>query len=289
MIKKQTSSSYSLATAPRLPWLLRRVNMLRSVAAVTYKEWAAYRSHMLLSLFIGPVFFLVQRFVWTAVFQGRDQLGGFDLQQMIYYYGVATIIYYLTMDFADWNLQMHIRSGSFITFMLRPLHHRFFALAQKTGHRILGFFFEFLPIWLIFLLVFRMPLIPVYPLWSILSVALAFMMMFFINYSVGILAFWFVRTDGLRSLSEFFWNVLAGIFVPLTLFPLPLQRILFFLPFQFTTYVPVRVFLGSYELAGVSLPIPLVVGVQALAVLLMWGISELLWRLGTRKFTAVGV
>ena len=36
---------------------------LRAVAFVTWKEWAAYRSHMLLSLVVGPAFFLAQVFI----------------------------------------------------------------------------------------------------------------------------------------------------------------------------------------------------------------------------------
>lgn len=288
MDKRDEMHSTSVQQPPRLGWLQRRLKMMGAVAMVTYKEWAAYRSHMLLSLLIGPVFFLVQRFIWTAVYQGQDTVAGFSLDQMIRYYGITTIIYYLTMDFADWNLQMHIRKGSFLTFMLRPLHHRFFALSQKVGHRILGFFLEFLPIWLIFAFLFRIVLLPQNPLWAILSIILGFLMFFYLNYSVGILAFWLVRTDGIRGLIAFFRDVLAGVFIPLTLFPGAIQKILFFLPFQFTSYVPARVFLGSYELAGYSFTIPQIVGIQAVAVFLMWALSECLWNLGVRKYTGVG-
>jgi ABC-2 type transport system permease protein len=261
---------------------------LRAVAFVTYKEWAAYRSHMLLSLLVGPAFFLAQVFIWKAVYSSRESIGGFTLPQMLYYYGTASIIYYLIMDFADWNLQMLIRSGKFLTFALRPVSHRFFALAQKVGHRTLGFLFEFIPVWLIFAVVFRIPLIPARPLWAILSIVLGFLMMFLVDYTVGTLAFWLTRTDGIRALFRLFRDVLAGAFIPLSFFPVVLQKVMFFLPFQFITYVPVRVFIGSYELAGIHLSLPQVVGVQAGAVLAMWGISALVFRLGIRRYTGVG-
>jgi ABC-2 type transport system permease protein len=262
--------------------------ILKAVAFVTYKEWAAYRSHMLLTIVIGPAFFLAQRFIWSAVYGGHAVVAGFTLDGMLGYYGVSTLVYYLTMDFADWNLQMHIRTGSFLTFMLRPLSHRFYALSQKVGHRALGFLFEFLPVWLMFAFVFRITLIPAYWLWGILSVALAFLMMFLLNYSTGILAFWLVRTNGIRALAVFFRDVLAGAIVPLSLFPLPVQLVMFCLPFQFASYVPVRVLLGHYELAGISMGLPAIVGLQAVAVLLMWLVTELLWRAGVRRYTGVG-
>lgn len=279
-----------IAAAPaRLPAPRRWLDTLRAVAFVTYKEWAAYRSHMLLSLLVGPAFFLAQSFVWTAVFAGRETVGGFGLRDMLAYYGASTLIYYLTMDFADWNLQMHIRMGSFVTFMLRPLSHRWFAFAQKVGHRLLGFVFEFIPVWTIIALGFGIVLVPADWCWGLLSVALAFAMMFLVNYTVGMLAFWLVRTDGIRALFALLRDLMAGTFIPLSFFPQAVQSVLFFLPFQFTGYLPVRVFLGHYELAGISLSLPQAVGAQALAVAAMWALSGLVWRLGSRRFTGVGV
>ncbi len=268
--------------------MTRAIKTLRAVAFVTYKEWAAYRSHMLLSLFTGPAFLLAQFFIWKAVYTGKSRMAGFTLEGMLYYYGTVAVINYLIMDFADWNLQMLIRTGRFLTFALRPMHHMFFALSQKVGHRILGFLVEFIPVWLIFAIVFRIPLVPARPLWAIASIALGFLMMFLINYTAGIAAFWLTRTDGLRWLLRFIRDILAGVFVPLSFFPIAVQKTLFFLPFQFVTYVPVRVFMGSYELAGISLDIPQIVGLQGIAVLAMWGISRLFFRLGIRRFTGVG-
>ncbi len=269
--------------------MIRSIRILRAVAFVTYKEWAAYRSHMLLSLFIGPAFFLAQVFIWKAVYAGRASVGGFTLDAMLRYYGTVSVIHYLIMDFADWNLQMLVRTGKFLTFALRPMHHMFFALSQKVGHRILGFIFEFIPVWLIFALVFRIPLIPARPLWALASVALGFLTLFFINYSVGILSFWLTRTDGIRFLFRFIRDILAGVFIPLSFFPAAVQKALFFLPFQFTAYVPARVFTGAYELAGISMGIPQIVGLQAAAALLMCGVAWLLFRLGIRRYTGVGV
>ncbi len=268
--------------------LSNAIKTLKAVAFVTYKEWAAYRSHMLLSLVVGPAFFLAQVYIWHAVYAGKDTLAGFSLQQMLVYYGAASLIYYLTMDFADWNLQMLIRSGKFITYILRPMSHRYFALSQKIGHRILGFLFEFIPVWLIFFFVFRIPLIPARPIWSIISITLSFMILFYINYSTGILAFWLTRTDGIRALIRLARDLMAGVFIPLSFFPQAVQKILFFLPFQFVSYVPVRVFLGSYELAGFSLSIPQIVAMQFGALVFMMIATELLWRLGIKHFTGVG-
>ena len=262
--------------------------VMKSVAFVTYKEWAAYRSHMLVSLFIGPVFLLTQIFIWRAVYSTQDVINGLTLNQMITYYGIATIINYLIMDFADWNLQMLISTGKFITYIIRPMSHGYFALSQKVGHRILGFWVEFIPVYIILWFFFEVKLVPVMPFWTVVSLILGFIMMFLINYTIGMSAFWLTRTDGIRGVFLLVRDVFAGFYIPLNFFPLFVQKILFFMPFQFITYVPIRVFLGSYQLAGKSISIPFIVLIQGLSVLAMYLLSRFVWKLGIRKFTGVG-
>jgi ABC-2 type transport system permease protein len=269
--------------------LLKPFPILKSVAFVTYKEWAAYRSHMLVSLFVGPVNFLVQYFIWHAVFSTRGTLNGLTLEQMIAYFGAAAVINYIIYDSADWNLNMLIHTGGFVTYIIRPLSHRLFAFSQKLGHRLLGVIVEAVPVYLIITLVFGVRLVPANLFWSVVSIALGFVMYFLINYSIGIIGFWLVRAEGVRRTAQIVNLVLRGSFIPLVFFPDVVQKILFFLPFQYAMYVPVRVFTGSYDLAGYTFTLPQIVGLQAVAVIAMFLITEILWRLGIRRFTGVGV
>jgi ABC-2 type transport system permease protein len=261
---------------------------LHSVAYVTYKEWAAYRSHMVVSLFVGPVLFLVQLFIWQAIFSVRGTLNGLTLDQMITYYAIVAVINYFIFDFADWNLQMLIRTGKLLTFLLRPVSHRYFALSQKVGHRMLGLWLELTPVLLIFIFVFRIDLQPAYPFWAVMSILFSFLLMFLINYCIGMTAFWLTNTDGIRRMFMILRDVCAGVFIPLSFFPDALQKLMFFLPFQYIIYVPARVIIGSYELADLSLTIPQIVALQGVVVVVMWLVSGLLWHLGIRKFTGVG-
>jgi len=268
--------------------LKQKFDVCKAVAFVTYKEWGAYRSHSMVSIFVGPVYFIVQYFIWTAVYGGDGTLNGIEYSQMIRYFGVTALIGYLTMDFADWNLSMLIRTGKFLTFALRPLNHRFFALSQKIGHRTLGFIVEFVPCTLIFVLLFKIDMRPANLMWTLLSVALAFLMNFFVHYCIGIASFWFVQSEGIRSVYALLGSVFSGMWIPLVFFPKPLQIVQFFLPFQYTSYVPAMVFLGNYSLGDIQLAIPEIVAVQAVAVFLAYIVSELLYKAAMKQFTAVG-
>ena len=268
--------------------LKHKFDVCKAVAFVTYKEWGAYRSHSMVSIFVGPVYFIVQYFIWTAVYSGGGTLNGIEYSQMIRYFGVTALIGYLTMDFADWNLSMLISTGKFLTFALRPLNHRFFAFSQKVGHRTLGFIVEFIPCTLIFTLLFKVDMRPASFFWTILSVALAYLMNFLVNYCIGMASFWIVQSEGIRSVYALLGSVFSGMWIPLVFFPKPLQIIQFFLPFQYTSYVPAMVFLGNYSLGDIQLSIPAIVAVQAAAVLLAYIVSELLYKAAMKQFTAVG-
>lgn len=268
--------------------LKHKLDIMWAVAVVTYKEWAAYRTHSMVSIFVGPVFYLVQIFIWQAVYAGHHEINGMGLENMLSYYGICALISYLTMDFADWNLQMLIHTGKYLSFAMRPVHHRFFAFSQKIGHRTLGFVFEFLPVLLIFTLVFRIPLVPSSWLWSVISIVLSFLMNFYINYCIGLAGFWLTKTGGLRGVVQLLKNVFSGALIPLVFFPDIMQKIIFFLPFQYIAYVPAMVFTGKYSLGGVSTGIPQIVAIQAAYVVIMLLLSEWLYFLGNKRFTGVG-
>lgn len=268
--------------------LKHNLRICRTVANVTYKEWSAYRTHSMVSIIVGPVYFMVQYFIWTAVYGSHTSLGGIGLPQMIRYFGATALIGYLIMDFADWNLSMLVRTGKFLTFHLRPVDHRSFALFQKIGHRSLGFLFEFLPCLLIFIFIFGVDMRPDSFVWTFLSVVLAFLMNFYVNYMIGLTSFWLVQSGGIRSAFMLVSGIFSGALIPLDFFPHGLQIIQFFLPFQYMAYLPAMVFTGHYSLGGLELSTQQAVGMQAIAVLITFGLNELIRRQAMKQFTAVG-
>jgi ABC-2 type transport system permease protein len=124
--------------------------------------------------------------------------------------------------------------------------------------------------------------------WLLVTVALAFLMGFYVRYCLGLASFWLVDSGGVRGVFTILSGFFSGALIPLVFLPRWLQVLQFFLPFQYMVYVPAMVFTGSYSVGGTHLSIPQVVGCQAVAVAVMFLLSEVLHRAATRRFTDSG-
>lgn len=267
---------------------LRALSSIGAIAQVTLKEWAAFRSHMLVSLVTGPLRFLVMAWMWKSTMGEGDQVAGMGQSELVAYSGLAVIVTYAIFDFADWNLQMLVRTGRYATYLLLPIPHIAYAFSQKLGHRFLAMLLEALPVWLMVSWWLGRPLLPANPFWFAASVAVGFCLMFLINYATGLLGFWLTRTEGVRRCLVLVRDTLGGSYLPLAFFPLAMQPLLFCLPYAWAMYIPLRIGLGSVEVAGYAFAPPAALACQAVFTAL-WGC--LIWgfqRLALRRFLAAG-
>ena len=83
-------------------------------------------------------------------------------------------------------------------------------------------------------------------------------------------------------------DIFAGMLIPLSFFPDIVQRIMMFLPFQYTNYIPAMVWTGADSIGTLGLTVPQAVIYQAIAVVLTAGLSEIIYRSSIKRFTAVG-
>lgn len=270
----------------RNPYLFLR--MIWQVMLMGMKEFSAYRMNMVLTLVTGPLSILVQIFIWRAVFEPGTLIGGMSLTEMLTYFGASTLISIFIADQAANDLRWQVYTGSMITLLQRPINHLHFMFYQKLGQKVIAFVFEVLPLTLIIVFVFGINLIPSKVFWLVLSIALSFVLVYLVNYCIGLTAFWLISNNGLLMTIALITQLCTGALIPLTFFPGIIQKILFFLPFQYINYVPVRVFIGSYELAGYALTIPQIVGLQFVYVVVLFFITLFIWSKAMKKFTGAG-
>ncbi len=268
--------------------LVPRRGAMLAIAAVTWKEWAAFRSHMAVSLFTGPLRFLVMTWIWTSTASTGSRAAGMDVVDLVTYSGLAILVGYAVFDFADWNLQMLVRTGAYSNHLLQPMHHAWYALSQKLGHRALALLVEAVPVWVLVSLFLGRPLLPHHPVWFLLSAGLGFLLMFVVNYASGLVGFWLVRAEGVRRCVVLVRDLLGGAMLPLSFFPAAVQPLLFLTPYPWALYIPLRLGTGHVEILGRIVEPAQAVGLQALVLAASLTGLTILDALARRRFLAAG-
>jgi ABC-2 type transport system permease protein len=269
--------------------LFKKTAYIKEVLLCSFKEWISYRSHMLVSLIVMPLFFLVQYHIWTSVFSSKDTIQSYSLESMLLYFALSTIITGITYDFTSHELSESVQSGELIIFLLRPVSVFYYFFIQKIGHRIIAFFIETVPLILIYIFIFKLKFRIESLLPLILSILLSFILLYLINFIIGLFAFWIIRTDGIRRTVNIFMSFCAGSFIPLVFFPGFIQKILFIMPFQYIIYAPVSIYLGNYSLAGFKISYWFILLMQFIYIIIFYFIALKLLGKAMRKFTGAGV
>lgn len=267
---------------------LPRPGAVVAIASVTWKEWAAFRSHMMVSLFTGPLRFLLMTWIWTATSSPTNGAAGLSTDELVAYSGLAIVVGFMVFDFADWNLQMLVRTGTYVNHLLQPMHHAWYAFSQKIGHRALAMLLEALPVWILVSLFLGEPLVPRNPGWFAVSVSLGFLLMFVVNYASGLAGFWLVRAEGLRRCILLLRDTLGGALLPLSFFPLAVQPWLYCTPYPWILSIPLGIGTGHLDIAGRLYAPHQLVGLQARVLVVSLVLLALLDRVSRAKFLAAG-
>ena len=102
--------------------------------------------------------------------------------------------------------------------------------------------------------------------------------------SLGMVTFWTTRVSALFELAVGLELLLSGRLVPLPLMPAWAEDVANVLPFKWSFYFPIESLVGDLsteELLGGLL-------VQAIWIVLLTGLTAVVWRRAVRRYSAVG-
>jgi ABC-2 type transport system permease protein len=254
---------------------------------VNWAEQWQYRANLLMyQLFwlVSPVVYLA---VWVTVATNQGSVSGLTANDFITYYMTLLIVDQLTSDITIHILAYKIQDGTLASELLRPVHPILTqTLIYNIAFKALSFM-VLIPVWIVLLLLFTPNFSGV--TWLSLLVALPVILIgFLINFLIGAsltsLAFWTTRV---YSISEFYAAVVtlfSGQFVPLTLMPGLIQDVAQVLPFQLFKYAPIEIILN--RLTGAQILETYAAGLVWLVA--AWFLFNWVWRVGIKRFSAVG-
>ena len=245
-----------------------------------------YRIAMLIWLLGGIIEPLMYLVVWRTVAQQQGgSVGGYAVNDFVVYFIAMMLVEHATFSWIMWEYDYRIRMGQFSALLLKPIHPIHSDIADNIGYKfltltvlgptaaLLAWFFD--ASWqpdMRTLAVF----VPV--------LVLAFLLRFFLEWSLAMVAFWTSRLDALNQGYIVMVLFFSGRLAPLDLFPQFVQRLADVLPFRWMLAFPVELLLGRLT------PRELLIGIGAQLFWLVAGylILKFTYGAGIRRYAAFG-
>ncbi len=260
------------------------------ILRLVFIERLIYRVNFALEIVSGLLSSLIIVLLWIAIFRSSDQqvIGGYSLTEMVTYLLGGGLINSLILTTAENpETSQGIQDGSLSFLLIQPLSPYWLWFFRDLGSKLFYFLLGLLG-YLAVIFLFRNYVVwfpsGEHLLFFLLSLLLASFLQFFLFESLSLLSFWVENTYGIRFTMRVILEVVGGAIIPLSFFPLALQKIFLWLPFPYMVYLPMRIYLGKISLEEVQLEIfREIFWIIALAL-----VNMLLWKKGVRHYVAMG-
>jgi len=273
------------------PMKMQRLNLqrlnLRGGWALVRKSLFSYMAGrgffwtLALGWMMGP---LVYMFVWTTAAKA-GATGGFGRGDFVFYYLCLILVNQFTYPVSNWTVGDVIRSGSFSSWLLRPLPAIYEAIGADVAAKMVC-----MPFSLVVVAGLGLVLRPTFAFsWPaalafVLALLLAQALRFMLAYVLALVALWSQRADALLGLNDTFLFLLGGQVAPTALLPGVLQKVATLLPYRYMAGFPIEVLMGRLTRTEIVAGLAWQLGWLAVAVLL----HQFVWRRGIRRYAAVG-
>lgn len=245
-----------------------------------------YRVSMLIWLIgrvIEPLMFLV---VWQTIAESKGgSVGSYSTGDFAAYYIIVMIVSHLTFTWVMHEFEYLVRHGILAPKLLRPIHPIHENIADNIAYKLLTFVILG-PIALLLAVAFQATF--EWQWWSTLVfipvVLLAALLRFITGWTLALAAFWVTRVNALNSLYFVTMFFFAGRLAPLELFPAWVRLIANATPFPWMLLFPVELLLGRLSVQETIIGIAM----QILWLGICFGLMQVVWRSGVKRFSAVG-
>ncbi|MFE3544366.1 ABC transporter permease [Nocardia sp. NPDC059177] len=258
-----------------------------TLARAGFKRQAQYKLAMFAGLFTNCVFGFVRAAVLVAAVRAAGDFGGYDEGTIGAYVWLSQALLGATQFMGPpIDLVERIKTGDVAIDFLRPVDVQLSYLAGDMGRAACTFLPRGVPSILIGAATFglSMPTTPVAYLLGVLSVLLAVALSFLCLFAVALIGFWVVEIRGIRVLYQIVGTFLAGLFVPVHMFPCWLQAIARATPFPSILQAPIDTLSG--RVAGMEALCT--VAAQGFWVLVIGLLGRVMLRAGQRRLEVQG-
>ena len=265
-----------------------------TIFRISLEERLVYRGDFALGTLMRFLPIVTQVFLWWAVFSamtaagGSGQIVGYSYRDMIAYYLLTMISRaFSSMPGVASGIARDIRDGTIKKYLIQPIDMLEFLLLYRFAHKLVYYTVGAAPFALVFFLCRGY-----FNGWPdattmaayLASLAMSFLLGFFLEATLGMIGFWFLEVNSLLFVYMLLNFFFSGHMFPIDMLPGTLGTVVRQIPLQYLAYFPSAVFLG--KVAGADLWIGL--GLQLFWVVFFVFASRLAFFLGTRRYSGYG-
>lgn len=233
------------------------------IARGTFMVGLVYRFGFLFTILGNIVYLGVAYYLWRSIYRHSDVIRGLTFNETFLYVGLGSAVFILLKTYADWYLHYEIREGIIAIYLTKPIDLQLYMLFANLGSLLMNLMAITLPTAIMLGLVFRIKVpfgigLFLFPI----SLLLAFLISFSIDYFIGLMGFYSESVWGLSTTKEIIVTVFSGALIPLQFFPDAIQKVLLWLPFQAIYHTPLMMLTRPNQGLDVFLPM--------MAVQLVW-------------------
>lgn len=252
----------------------------------SFQERYTYRTNSYIFIFSSVFNLFVQISVWYALIGTNNDIEGIGYSDMVSYVIMTMLISSLVRSTIGQKLAGKVQSGSIANDFLRPVNLKYSLVFSQFGENIFSTIFGTLPVCIIsiVLLQFQMPKNPIQMGLFLISLFNGIILMFYLNYSLGLLSFWFKSSFYVDWFNKAFFKLFGGTFVPLWFYPDALYWISEILPFRLVSFEPIAIYLGKLSVIE-SMDI---IGIQIIWIIILMVLEKILWIKAQKVVTVQG-
>jgi len=276
--------------------LTARLRCWWTILRIALEERLVYRGDFALGTLMRFLPIVTQIFLWWAIFDAvgnttaaDPKILGYSLNNMVAYYLLSMVSRaFSSMPGLASGIALQIRNGEIKKYLVQPVDFLGFLLLTRIAHKVAYYSVAILPFALVFFLC-RGYFVDGWPPAETLAaygaaLAMAFILGFFLEATIGLVGFWFLEVSSLLFLYMLLTFFLSGHMFPLDLLPDPWRGLVSLLPLKYLAYFPAAVFLGKVSPAEIATGL----WVEAGWIVFFIVASRFLFHRGVRRYSGFG-
>lgn len=204
-----------------------------------------FRANLLAWILFSPLQLAVVYLLWDLIYSRVEKVGDFAFRDILLYYLVLHFLRRVLdpVQEVTYKVWSEINGGTLDSYLARPVRYGPLLFWRSLGEPLVEAAIG-LPFFLIFAAVLELRIVtgPTILALFALSVLGGFVILFLLQFLLGVCTFWIERIFGLRDVVVSLFMLFSGQLLPVSVLPEPLARLSPYLPFQYVYFAPARIY-----------------------------------------------